>query len=331
MNIVKAEILWTRICSLRCSYCGMADGRVNSLPLHLWFQGVDNLKYLGCGFIAFYGAEPLLDFNLLPKVVGYAEKSGIHTTVISSGVVANFYEKLDILYQEGARSLSMSFDMVDLDKFSELKTSRAVEGLTYFKNKGVRDVAAIATLTSKNYTLYPSMVKRMSELGIWCFFDLIHWDRGQPGSKCRNYDGIKDLLFSKEDIEGLVLVLQKVEKLKEEGFLCHSSKAFLRELTKNNCELIRNYNWNCGDEKDFPAWVTIDCNGLVYCCDDFQPRGSSFLIYDLYNRWEEFGKFWKPIVRKGCSGCCWNTHIDAHLIKRGDLPFSDYVHTEVDK
>ena len=65
MQIVKAEILWTRKCPLSCPYCSMANGRSNDLSIDQWKKGFDNLKQLGCGFAAFYGAEPLADFNKL--------------------------------------------------------------------------------------------------------------------------------------------------------------------------------------------------------------------------------------------------------------------------
>ncbi|MEE8632451.1 MAG: radical SAM protein [Candidatus Bathyarchaeia archaeon] len=331
MEIVKAEFLWTRVCPLKCEYCSMADGRKNTLPLARWWNGIDQLKKLGCGFIAFYGAEPLADFDNLPEVVGYAEKRGVHTTVITSGVVSRFYEKLEALHAAGAKSLSMSYDIIDQGSHGAEKTQKALKGLHYFQLLGdIRDVAVITTLTKANYPLLPQSIREMSKRGIWSLFDFIHWDRGQPGSKCRNYDGIDDLKFSEDDLFPLVIVLTEAMKLKEMGFLCHTSQPFINRITANKCEYIRKYNWNCADEPGFPAWVTVDCDGTVYPCDDFQMeyRGREPIMVDqIYDRWEEFGAYWQPIVKARCPGCMWNTHLDAHFIKNGVLPFSDYVHT----
>jgi hypothetical protein len=290
--------------------------------------GLDELKKLGCGFAAFYGAEPLEDFDWLPEVVGYAESIGIHTTVITSGVTDNFQSKIEILHEYGAKSLSMSYDIVP----DNVKTKKAIYGLLRFRDLGdIRDIAAITTLTKKNYALLADSIKRLSKMGIWSFFDFIHPDRGQPGSKCRNFDGIENLLFNQHDVTRLLYELNEILHLKKRDFLCHTSKQFIQKVTDNGCSHILNYDWNCAREPGFPAWVTVNCDGIVYPCDDFQPqlvyKYNPISIFDIYDRWEEFKKLWKPIVRDQCPGCCWNTHIDAHLIKNGDLPFSDYVHT----
>lgn len=329
MKIVKAEILWTRKCPLNCAYCNMADGRRNSLILDQWKLGFDNLKQLGCGFAAFYGAEPLADFDKLPEVVGYAESIGIHTTVITSGAIKNLKKKIDILYNNGAKSLSMSYDIVGLDQSSKIKTNKAIEHLLYFKEKGnIRDVAAISTLTRSNYKQFLTSVKILSKLGIWSFFDLIHDDRKQPGSKCKHCPITNELIFKKEDNPSFVNFLYSLKKLKDQGFLCHPSHGFMDLLIQDPSKL-QTYNWNCAQEKGFPAWVTVDCDGTVYPCDDFQPKISFPIpVYKLYDQWNLFCRTWKPIVKNICPGCLWNTHIDAHFIKQGKQPFSDYVHTK---
>jgi MoaA/NifB/PqqE/SkfB family radical SAM enzyme len=313
----------------------MTDGRRNNyLTLAQWAEGIDNLKALGCGFIAFYGAEPLLEFENLRDVICYAEQQGIHTTVITSGVVPHFREKLVDLRAAGLKSLSMSFDIVPIGEGSERKMREAEEHLLFFKKfTGVRDVAAIATLTSKNYMYLPKMVDEMTKSGIWTFFDIIHPDRGQPGTKCRNYPGTEELLFKKDDIPFLQEMFKKLKVQKSEGKLVHVSNVFL-DMIINDTALAINYDWNCGLEKDFPAFLTVDIDGVVMPCDDFfipgRFGGYEIKIYNLAKNWHNFKK-WRTIIRRKCPGCIWNTHVDAYAIKRGDVPFSDYVHTSKKK
>ena len=68
-ELTKTEWLWTRKCPLHCKYCAMATGQPNMLTLAECRTAIDTLKSLGCGFIAFYGAEPLCDFDKLPETV----------------------------------------------------------------------------------------------------------------------------------------------------------------------------------------------------------------------------------------------------------------------
>ena len=315
----------------------MVTGESNTPTVEQWKKGIDNIKKLGADFIAFYGAEPLTDFEKLPEVVGYAEKKKIHTTVITSGVVPGLYKKLHQLYKAGAKSLTMSYDIVPLDKNSERKSEKALKGLRYFKSLGkkVRDVAIVTTLTKQNIRQLPHTIRSMSEEGIWTLFDLIHPNRGQEGSKC--IGSSRDFMFkTEEDLKLFDTVMQEVLELKRSGHLVHTSEQFVELVKRDNHKILLNYDWNCGQEDNFPAWITIDCNGRVYCCDDFQPQylelhnenkiKMKFYMCGIYDNWKNFTIYNKKQVRT-CPGCCWNTHIDAHYIKRGEIPMGDYTHT----
>ena len=219
----------------------------------------------------------------------------------------------------------MSYDIIPLDKWSEIKSNKALEGLEYFQSLGpVRDTAIIVTLTKKNYLHLIETIKYMTSLNIWTFFDFIHPDRGQPGNKCKGIN--ESLLFDKEDHEKLDEMLNNVLELKEKGYLCHSSKRFIEMVKRYDFDLIKNYSWNCGYEFDFPAWVTLNCDGNVFCCDDFEPTAKTFYITKLVEQWDEFVEYWENDIKTNCPGCCWSHHIDAHLVKRGTLQLSDYVH-----
>lgn len=325
IKLVKAELLWTRVCGLHCHYCAMADGRKNSRSKSFWNKGAESLRKLGCRFVAIYGAEPLLDFDKLPSLVASLTTQNVLSTVITSGVVPDFYRKLDILYDVGLRSLTMSYDIVPLDKWSKTKSDNALRGLKYFQTKGqIRDVAIVVTLTRRNFRSLPSVVSKLTDEGVWLFFDLVHPDRGQPGSKTKGKD--TSLLFRKDDISALIDVLDKLEDMKKAGSLVHSSIPFIEMLKQSKGDLVLNYNWHCAKRDSFPAWVTIDCDGLVYPCDDFQMKGMGVSLDSLDSLWNDLPEFWRDRTLNSCPGCSWNTHIDAHFIKEGKLPFGGYVH-----
>lgn len=322
-NITKAEILWTRVCPLNCSYCSMATGERNSRAANEWIIGIEQLKKLGCKFIAFYGAEPLADFDNLPQVVGAAEEMGIDTTVITSGIVPNFKAKLRALYHSGAKSISMSYDMNPVNESSKNKSEAAIDGLLYFKSLGdVRDVAAITTITRKNYKQLPDLIKKMSSNDIWTFLDIVHPDLGHPGSKCRG--GINGLSFdTKKQIDKLIGVLDQVLYMKSQGYLCHTTANFVNTLRKTRSYL---YTWCCADHKEFPSWVTINPNGTVQPCDDFQLEWMKGEMTTLKDAWEILSDKWKRVILNHKCTCCWNTHIDSHAVKKGDLTINSYVH-----
>lgn len=336
MKLVKAEILWTRVCPLKCSYCAMADGRRNIVEFDKWRDGFIQLKKLGCSFSAFYGAEPLADFDKLPEVIEFAECIGINTTVITSGCVSDLSEKLKTLYNHGLRSITTSYDADNADKSSLRKTDKALSVIEEFKSFGtVRDTAVVVTLTKSNYLFLPDIIGDMTTKGIWTFFDLIHPDRGQPGSKVKETEYSNELYFTKEDIVPLIDVLKIVMQMKEKGFLCHTSKAFVESVklamayfsVTKQPSAIYPFIWQCCEASCFPSWVTVDCDGNVYPCDDFYTKDAPIIkVWNIAERFVEFGEIWKPIIKEKCPGCLWNTHIDSHLIKTGILPITDYIH-----
>jgi MoaA/NifB/PqqE/SkfB family radical SAM enzyme len=306
----------------------MVTGKANTVPLIYWIYTILQLKKLGCGFIAFYGAEPLIEMEKLAEAIGFSEKMGIPTTVITSGVVPGFLSKLQLLHKEGLRSLTMSYDIQPYDKFSRTKSNVAIESLEYFKSLGhTRDVAVVVTLTRNNYKKLADTIRMLSHKGIWTLFDFIHPDRGQPGSKCSSTDN-KKLFFTEKDKKDLVQVVDELIYLKRQGFLLHASLSFLKDIKSQ--DYWYKHDWNCLTSNlwGFPSWVTIDCDGKVYACDDFQPQYSPEIYgWEIADKWLDFVSEHKRLVASLCPGCAWSSHIDAHLIKVGIENISDYTHS----
>lgn len=329
MKVVKAEILWTYRCNRKCSGCSMNTGQQNTRSLNDWIDGLFNLKGLGCKFAAFYGAEPLEDFHILPDVIRVAERLGIDTTVITSApLAAKTKHKLRTLYDHGLRSLTTSYDIIPYDIHSKKKMDQAIPLLQYFQSLGpIRDVAAVVTITKKNMYCLPETIKMLSDLGIWTFCDLLHWDRGNPGTKCQGKRN-SNLSLTWTDTEEFRKVMDLVLHLKDTDLLVHIDSHSVEVMEKH----LEQLSWNCAEEESFPSWVTIDPNGMVFPCDDFKPkykkiiRQTQFDMTRICNDWKRFSAFWKKKVKKDCRNCCWVTHIQANNIKKGDLSIGDYVH-----
>jgi MoaA/NifB/PqqE/SkfB family radical SAM enzyme len=266
----------------------------------------------------------------LAAAVEYSENIGIPCSVITSGVVPDFYAKLTQLIKHGLKSLTMSYDIVPHDSDTKKKSSFAIETLEFFQNncKNYRDTAAVVTLHRKNYQHLLGVIKYLSEKGIWTFFDLYHYDRGQPGTKVGKLD--PELCFKYEEILELVDIIKAAAKMKEQGYLVHASKSFSDILEQPK---YQNYRWLCadGDKREtFPSWLTIDCDGSVYPCDDFHTNDFPFKevnvlnISDHFNLWREW---WADEVFVHCSGCLWSTHVDSHAIKEERL--KGFIHDDV--
>ena len=324
-KLVKAEILWSRKCPLKCSFCAMPND-TEGAPISLMVKGLSNLKDLGCEFIAIYGASPLYDFRGLAEYVTVAEKLDILTTIIVDGIGGKKdKEKIQQLYDGGLRSLTVSEDFVPYDKSSSLKSKAGLALLDWFvKLPDIRDVEIITTVTNQNYKevlkSVPTLLKKYGSKA-WFSFDFLHLDRGHPGTKCKGKD-TKLLLNRKETLSFLTSLLV----LKQTGYNIHQSKTFLKECLKN-LSMITDFTWKCAPDEVFPSWLTIDADGTVLPCDDYH-SDRSWKIWDFdVSDYDDFTEFYAKEVEEKCKGCApWSTHHMAHEIKRKDKGFKDYVH-----
>ena len=234
--------------------------------------------------------------------------------------------------------MTVSYDGYNpADLSSKRKTSKGLEVLNWFREtyNGLRDTAVVVTINRENFLDIPKIIKEMSDLGHWTLFDFIHPDRGQYGSKCKNNDETKKLLFRKEDLPKLCDVLFIILGMKEIGYLVHWPKELLAFVIKRP-EVLLKYDWHCVEyikqgqktTNPFPSWITIDNTGEVYCCDDFQikDRKEKFYIWEIADKWWDFRKYWLERTRKECPGCLWNTHWTSNQTAVGNLPFEDYIH-----
>ena len=334
-NIVKTEILWCRQCNLRCSYCAMPyKNGILKKNWELWKKGLANLKENGNQFCAVYGAEPLMDMDHLPDLFTELKKLDMYHTIITNCALKDTKERLTECQKRGLDSITVSFDGIDNpnhDKSSSVKSSKALDILEWFGSTfSYRDLSVVFTLTKTNITRLPFWIEHFAKKGIFVFFDLIHNDIGNPGTKCRNYDGIDSLLFTMDDKQMLIELGYKIKELKKRLNIrpyIHQSDVFL-DILINKPEMYILKQWNCAFEKEFPAWLTIDYDGIVRVCDDFHLKDvPQMYFWDL--DYKKLKDQWTSLTQNQCKGCFWNTHYDATMIKRGVVNINDYLNNRL--
>jgi len=300
----KAEILLTRGCNLQCSYCSMVQYKSlgasewkarNELSDEQWGQVPAKLAELDIPFAAIYGAEPL---TRLPALLSFISNATFPCTVITNGLLLD-KKPIKALSSAGLKSITLSDDIISSDKQVTTKSSRArrllADCLEVFE-----DVELIVTLTPQNLPLLVDYIMSMPK-GVYVHFDFQHHDRGQEGSKCSG----ETPAFQTIHAELIRDSMKSVLLLKQQGCRVHPSEKVLRELVKNPL-LALNLNWKC----EAGAWVTVNSDGDVYGCDDYQPnsfRGRNILDYSEKWSWSDWVKEWGVALKK-CPGCFWITH-----------------------
>jgi len=325
--LVKAEILWTRECPLRCGYCAMVSD-MQRAPVDKMCQGVARLAALDCCFAAIYGASPLFDFDGLPEFVRALYDHAIPMTIIVDGMSCTHpIERIDELYGAGLRSLTVSWDGYNpVDKSSQAKSLSGLELARWAKAQypDFRDVQLTSTVSRQNITQLIEAVPAMVHEGFWYSFDLVHPSRGQEGSKCRGDQ--TGLVFTDcdEDKANIRAFVKMLLQLKRETRRVHQSVAFLLYLISRDSLRL---DWVCTDESNFPTWLTIDADGTVRPCDDFCLTTEELKVWDLTaDSLETWSKRNRLHIIKHCPGCLWSTHWDACAILDNRVPLEGYVH-----
>ena len=324
LRIVKCEILWTRLCPLACSFCAMPRNDIPRAPIDKMIEGVHRLRELGVEFFAIYGASPLYEGEQdLVKFIEQSELIGITTTIITDGIVPRHKDRLRALYDVGLRSLTMSYDFIPYDKWSNAKSRHAIELVNWFATlPNIRDVEIVATVTSQNYRAIIEQLPLLlaANYKLWFSFDFVHWDRGHPGTKVKGQ--AEDLRMKPEYIREFSEALLQ---MKLNGGNIHQSFEFLEMIAKRPT-MAAGLTWNCAHGKEFPSWLTIDADGAVLPCDDFW-TSRDWKVWDLTpETLSTFATWYKTEVKEKCKGCLWSTHWDAAMIKRSGAPIDDYIH-----
>lgn len=317
MEIVKVELLWSRSCPYECSGCAMPDTlRKGNTPhegsLGQWMVGIEQMAAWGSKFVAIYGAEPLMRITHLPEVVDHIKRVGMETTLITAFPRSDMMKHL--MGNCSLDSVTCSYDGIreDSDGYRNIKSANAKQ---YFReNLGIRDRSVVVTVTDKNVDWVPDMAQHCDSEGIWFLFDILHGSSGKL-SKCSDAGPYKAPEAAK-----VVGMCVRLLELKRQGLKIHASESWLEYLRDKYNEDVRR-TWHCQGEP--VSWITVDADGSILPCDDWQKKYPGGKIWDNVNTLDL--EQWLAGSVRDCPGCAWNTHFDAVRIRNGGA-VSQYIH-----
>lgn len=300
--IMKAEILITRRCNLRCDYCRMPTSRPE-IPPDKWIEIFESLtKRFGCPFYPIYGAEPLLYEGLEEIIKWFAGREDCAYSILTNAVALT-EEKKQSLLDAGLKSITLSVDsLAEIScKSIHQRNDKALAAIDWALSAGIEDVQATATVHRQNMQNIAPLVNLLSEKGVWFSFDFIHDDKNLPYySKVASRNPM--YAFDPIDVVSLEHFLTQMRALKTSGMMIYQSFGWFDYLLEDPFRII-DRTWRCSAD---PAWVTIDSDGMVLICDDYQAP-SWIYGWELADRWEDFKSF-KENIHRSCRRCAWSTH-----------------------
>ncbi len=277
--------------------------------------GVRKLKFLGGEFFDMPEAEYIIEVTISMDLDYVITTNGINQRRILKAVK-------EIGIKEGS-GLFFSLDFINpehsIGGCSQPKTIAALKLIPQLKN--YLPVLGVNTVVhAKNFNELPDILSWISELGGYMNVCPLIWGDWQKfifRSRDRKY------ALRPQHRSQVERVMEKLVKMKEQGYHLACSKEYVLNLGKICCR-NDHFDWNCGHLNRCPLIRINPDLRLMVCSDILGEKVPKFTIYDLAHpdkheanpkKYELFQKAWlSDKERLGCvknHGCYWSNIIRA--------------------
>lgn len=266
MNATGLTLMISQECNMRCKYCYGEGGEYSNrgmMKLDTALKAVDYLvshteeKLLN---ICFFGGEPLLNFELIKKVIAYTkelEKEGDRKfTYCMTTNATLFNEEIEIFIKKNKISITVSLDgnkeTNDLNRFYANKKSAYNDAVTKIQN--IKDhITVRATIAPPDLDIFKNITYIIQELDV----RRVAWAEADNLLTDHDYD----ILFDKT-----LPLLNEMKKLIADGNYQEVRKyhTFIELLKKLNSDGLRSKG--CGSGTNL---IAVDIDGKIYPCHRF--------------------------------------------------------------
>lgn len=314
---IKAEILLTRRCNVRCPHCSIVRSGVSERPPDYWQSTLYALNVeLGVEFFPIYGGEPLM-YGRLPELISRLSAVGLPFSIISNSMMLTREMAIDFR-SRGLKSYTASVDTMDSTKFSSLVLQRrneaALRALDLFSGLALPDLQAQATISPFNIGEIVDLADHFTSRDIWFSFDMLHTSKSEGMDAASKVPPGKDLIEDHTPLlschmEDLICMLDGLIALKQQGRKIYQTIQYMESL-KNPVYTLKR-PWKCADH-GYPGFLTIDADGSMMVCDDLSsPLVSRYKADILPYYWDSFVDDWYTAAKQ-CRGCIWSTHVSSY-------------------
>lgn len=302
----NAGIRITRNCNLRCPYCNIPNSPSKDLPIGEWMKALDILKNMGIRDLVILGGEPT-EYSDLVQFIKYAAKIGMRTSMTTNAV--NNYQIIKDSINSGLNRIGVSVDTLDYKE--SISPYKCLKGLELLKmllphNQNCTIVDYVV-LNSKNINDICNLIEFMTKNNVHTYLLPFHY--GNEGKFEHRKNNNKYAFVSETDFANYCLTIDKIIKMKKDGFLIDNSFDFLAQSKK----YIMNLDWKCNGLSE----IRIDADGqMVCCCDKKGEVNKKYSIFDLANPTilDEFIAD-RNNEASNCLGCLWPSSFEAEIIK----------------
>lgn len=322
---VYVQFYITARCNLTCEQCNIiyANSDVREATLDEIKIIADNMAQMGVAIVLLTGGEPFARKDL-PEIIYAFESRGVHVRMQTNGFASE--EQIVKCIEAGGKDISISLDSlspISQDKINggfDNSWHQAIKAMSLFtKHLPNEDSFASLGCVMQPYNLsdIENVIKFGTAASWYTSLVPIHVTENIHPTGFRTFDS--DLKFKKEEIAEANKLIERVRKMRKEGFLLYDSDQYLDDIKRfiNDDDITwRGKNKNICDSPNL--YFAILPNGEFSPCCDFRINNS----YPLYDK--EFIKNYKSkkfkeevrAVTSSCDGCMYGSYPEITISMR---------------
>lgn len=322
---VYVQFYVTARCNLTCEQCNIiyANSDVRECTLDEIKRIADNFAKMGVAIVLLTGGEPFARKDL-PEIIYAFESRGVHVRMQTNGFATE--EQIAQAVEAGGKDISISLDSLQpamQDKINgdfDKSWHQALKAMSLF-TKYLPEEGSFASLgcvlQPHNMGDIEDVVRFGSAISWFTSLVPVHVSDYAHPRGFRTFD--QTLRFRKEELKVVDEVIERVRKMRKEGFLLFDSDQYLDDIkrfVRDEAISWRSHNNNVCDTPNL--YFALLPNGeFAPCCDhrlsnSYPAYGSGFPKIYRSKVWrEEVAQ-----VTRACDGCMYGSYPEMTISMR---------------
>lgn len=322
---VYVQFYVTSRCNLTCEQCNIiyANSDVRECTLDEIKLIADNFAAMGVAIVLLTGGEPFMRRDL-PEIIRAFESRGVHVRMQTNGFASE--EQIAQAVSAGGRDISVSLDSLNPQRQNEINGAfdkswqQALKAIALFS----RHLPKEGSFASLGCVLLPhnmgdieDVVRFGTEISWFSSLVPVHVSDYARPRGFRTFE--QTLRFLPEELPVVNAVVERVRRMRDEGFLLFDSDQYLDDIkrfARNEPVTWRSRNNNVCDSPNL--YFALLPNGEFAPCCDYR-LGNSYPAYAVDFPAVYRSKIWRrevAQVTRACDGCMYGSYPELSISMR---------------
>jgi len=341
---VYVQFYITARCNLTCNQCNIiySNSDVRECNIDEIKKMADNFVELGVVMVLLTGGEPFARKDL-PEIIYAFESRGIHVRMQTNGFASD--EQIISAIESGGRDISISLDTLNRTKQDYInggfikswdQALRAIS--TYTKYLPIKNSFASlgCVLQPNNIGDIEDVIKFGTQISWFTSLVPIHTTKHSKPRGFRTFDTSLD--FEKKQFENVDFLIERVRKMKKEGYLLYDSDQYLDDIKRFiRKEPITWRKKNSGICDSPNLYFAVLPNGQFAPCCDFRIKEDIFTFSENFVQVYKSKVFKKDVqeITSSCEGCMYGSYpemtISMRYLDAKFERFKTFISSPIDK